>query len=56
MLMIVSSNEEEGSGRKRYKYEGDLNTLTKSDIESFIFDWEADVLEPILKSQKPPEV
>jgi hypothetical protein len=28
MLMLVSRNEEEGTGTKRYKFEGDLNTLT----------------------------
>lgn len=52
--MLVNHNEEEGS-KSRYKFEGDLNTLTVRDIESFMFDWEAGILEPILKSQKPPE-
>lgn len=56
MLMIVHNNEEAKSGTMRYRYKGDLDSLSVQDIQSFISDWESNWLEPILKSQPVPTV
>lgn len=53
-LMLIFNDEENGNGLKKFRWDGDLNTLTVDDIEMFISDWEADILTPILKSEKPP--
>jgi hypothetical protein len=55
MILLMFNDDERQGGTHRFKWEGDLNTITVEDIEMFIQDWEADILEPILKSQKPPE-
>ena len=54
-LIIMQNNEETTSGKKRFKYEGSLGTLTVQDVETFIDDWAADILPPLLKSEKPPK-
>jgi len=54
LLMILTHNEEAKTGNYRYKFEGNLDTLTVKDIERFINDWEADAIPQMLKSQKPP--
>ena len=56
MLMLMFNDEENSNGLKKYKWDGDLNTITVDDIQIFIDEWEADILTPILKSQKPPAI
>jgi hypothetical protein len=50
MLMLMFNDEEHSNGLKKYRWEGDLNTITVDDIQIFIDEWEADILTPILKS------
>lgn len=54
ILMILTHNDEAKTGNFRYRYEGNLDTLTVADVDGFINDWEADVIPQMLKSEKPP--
>ena len=54
LLMLIVNDEENDRGLMKYKWDGDLSSMTIDDVETFIDDWEADNVTPILKSQEPP--
>ena len=49
-LMLIVNDEENDRGLMKYKYDGDIATMTVDDIELFLDDWEADIIPPVLKT------